>query len=57
MFTTTEERLANMERLTGMTRQEIGDYTNKTLKMHNDLQVAKNDGATDAELIAIATQR
>lgn len=57
IYSTPEERLANMERLTGMTQQEILGYTAKTIASDVAIARAKNDGATDTELIAIATRR
>ena len=56
-MTTPEERLATYAAKMGTTVEAIKAHTQKVDRNQRDLWEAKQRGATDAELVAIATSR
>ena len=56
-MTTADERLAAHAARMGITVDDIKTHTMKVRRNEIALQEAKNAGATDAELIKIATRR
>ena len=54
---TANERLAAYAAKTGTTVEAIKAHTNRTIANEQALWEAKQNGATDAELVKIATRR